>query len=117
MDIISEKVKREDLIFENDISDELANRILRQIRSSGNIPGVSKNCVRYKNEFSYYTQSCPYQITVDQCETINLRVDERVRSIRGKMYGQNFVYTYHYTFDTDLTSGKCSTKTACHQGC
>lgn len=117
MDIISKKVKREDLIFENDISDELAGRILRQIRRTGNIPGINKNCVRHLNRFSYYTKSCASSVTMDQCESANMRIDQRVRLIRGNIYGQNFEYTYRYTFDTDMSMGKCATTTACHQGC
>jgi len=117
MDITSKKVKREDLLFEKEISDELANRILRQIRRTGNIPGVSKNCVRHENRFSYYTKSCASSMDMDQCESADMRVDQRVRLIRGTIYGQNFEYTYRYTFDTDMIRGKCATTTACHQGC
>jgi len=111
------KVKREDLLFENDISDELAYRILRQIRRTANIPAVSKNCVRKNNRFSFYTNSCATSITLDQCETGTLKVNQRVRLIRGNIYGQNFEYSYKYTFDTKLQTGQCPTTSACHQGC
>lgn len=111
------KVLREKIEFGQDVSDELAMKIIHQIRRTANIPSAMYNCHRDGNTLSFYQVSCPIDLLLDQCETAQIICDQRTRYLKGKVFGVNILYRFSYTYDVSQNNGKCPTTSACHQGC
>ncbi len=115
--VSSSKLLREEIEFGREISDELAREIVYQVRRSGNIPSANTSCNFDGKRLYYYNVSCPVEMTLDQCQTVDMDFDQRTRVLKGNVYGVDIVYRFSYTYDVANTLGKCATTTACHQGC